>query len=91
MPEHIDPEREHMSEMARMDEQIAEEKALREELEATYGLVWNTEEVVEDFDVQGFHSPLALVVRKSDDVHGTLRFTHSPRFYFKFEKGWPFD
>lgn len=89
MPEHIDPEREHMNEMQRLDEQIAEEKQLRTDLEQHHGQVWDTKQVVKDFNVKGFKSPFALVIRKSDAIMGTLRFTHIPRFYFDFEEGWP--
>ena len=88
MREYIDPEREHMRDMERLDEQIAEEKSIQKELEEEYGLVWNTEEVVEDFKVTGFQSPFAIVERKSDGKKGTLRFTHMPRFYFNFQEGW---
>lgn len=49
---------------------------------------WNTEEFQRDFDVIGFAAPFVVVVRKSDDVKGTVEFTASPeRIYF----GWRAD
>lgn len=54
--------------------------------EAYDGPVWDTEELVADFDVVGFAAPFVVVKRKSDGVKGTLMFTHRPRFYFKFEE-----
>ena len=61
--------------------------ANRIELEKTYGKVWDTSELSNDFDVRGFMAPYAVVVfRKSDSVEGFLSFQHSPRFYFDFIK-----
>lgn len=71
-----------------MDEEIAEEKNIQKALVEKYGLVWDTDEVQEDFKVIGFQSPFAIVERKSDSKKGTLRFTHEPRFYFEFKEGW---
>lgn len=65
---------------------VFSETVIRGQLEEKYGLVWNDVEVREDFEFTGFLSPCAYVTRKSDGVKGTLRFTHDPRFYFKFEK-----
>ena len=57
----------------------------REALEASYGQVWDTNELRRDFDVLGFAAPLVVVCRKSDGVRGSLEFQHSPRFYFSFQ------
>lgn len=57
----------------------------REALQQQYGDVWDTQQLQETFDVQGFAAPLAVVRRKSDNVVGTVMFQHSPRFYFNFE------
>lgn len=58
----------------------------RKRLEATYGQVWNTEEVSKEFEVIGFMAPFTVVKRKSDGVKGSLQFQHLPRFYFNFQK-----
>lgn len=57
----------------------------REELEAQYGQVWNTEELSRDFAVEGFAAPFVVVRRKSDGQRGSLMFQHMPRYYFGFE------
>jgi len=56
----------------------------REVMEAKYGQVWNTKELIEDFEVIGFMAPIAVVRRRSDGVKGSLEFQHDPRFYW----GW---
>lgn len=58
----------------------------RKKLEEKYGVdnVWNTDEATKEFDFTGFSAPFVVVQRKSDDVKGTLVFSHSPRFYFNF-------
>ena len=56
----------------------------REELEASVGTVWTTDELTRDFEVRGFLAPYVVVRRKSDGVVGSLMFTHRPRFYFSF-------
>lgn len=45
---------------------------------------WDTTELQQDFEVQGFSAPFVVVKRKSDGQLGTLEFTHSPRVYFDF-------
>lgn len=49
------------------------------------GQTWTTEQLQEDFAVEGFAAPFVVVRRKSDGVKGTLEFTHSPRVYFGFK------
>ena len=58
----------------------------REQLEREYGPgnCWSTEELREQFTVEGFLAPFAVVVRKADGVKGCVTFSHSPRFYFDF-------
>jgi hypothetical protein len=56
----------------------------REALEATYGQIWNTDELRQDFDVIGFAAPLVVARRKADGKMGSLEFQHAPRFYFNF-------
>lgn len=60
--------------------------ASREELEASYGKVWTTDEMREEFEVLGFSMGYCVVQRKSDGKRGCLAFLHAPRFYFKFQE-----
>ena len=57
----------------------------REFLEAKHGQVWDTTELHQDFSVEAFLSPFVLAKRKCDGIRGTLKFQHSPRFYFSFD------
>lgn len=57
----------------------------RKRLEAEFGQVWDTTTLPQDFEVLGFLAPFVRVRRKSDNLDGTLTFTHSPRFYFDFQ------
>lgn len=54
-------------------------------LEALHGRVWNTKELIEDFEVLSFMAPFVAVRRKADGATGSLMFQHKPRFYFSFE------
>ena len=56
----------------------------RVRLEEKYGQVWDTRELQEDFKVEGFAAPCAVVVRKEDGAKGLVSFQHDPRFYFSF-------
>jgi hypothetical protein len=57
----------------------------REELEAQYGYVWNTDQLTADFEVLGFLAPYCVVRRKADGQRGSLEFQHGPpRLYFNF-------
>jgi len=58
----------------------------RQELEIVYGQVWDTQQLGNDFSVQGFMAPFVVVKRKSDNAVGSLMFQHMPRFYFNFTK-----
>jgi len=58
----------------------------RRRLESVHGRVWNTEELTREFEVIGFLAPYAVVRRRADDVTGSIRFQHEPRFYFCFER-----
>lgn len=46
------------------------------------GPTWDTGQLQESFEVQGFMAPYVVVRRKSDGARGTLTFTHSPRIYY---------
>jgi len=65
---------------------INAEEAERKVLEEEYGQVWNTEELSNDFSVEGFMAPFVVVRRKSDNKRGSLMFQHDPRFYFSFKE-----
>lgn len=64
----------------------AREELIRKTLESTFGRdnVWDTEELKRDFTVLGFVAPFCVVIRKTDNVKGSLEFTDVPRFYFDF-------
>jgi hypothetical protein len=57
----------------------------REALKAQHGQVWNTQELGQDFQIEGFAAPYVVARRKSDGQRGTLMFQHNPRYYFSFE------
>lgn len=61
------------------------EPGSREALEAQHGQVWDTDQLADDYFVEGFMAPLVVVKRKSDGVLGSLEFQHNPRFYFSFK------
>lgn len=48
------------------------------------GPLWDSDELSEEFEVQGFMAPYVVVRRRADGVRGTLTFTHMPRVYFDF-------
>jgi hypothetical protein len=57
----------------------------REDLEAKYGQVWDTEQLSEEFEALGFMAPLVVVRRRADGKKGSLEFQHNPRFYFNWQ------
>jgi len=61
-----------------------EQAEVRQTLEEKHGQVWNTVQLRQDFVVEGFSMGIVVVTRKSDNVRGSLDFTHLPRFYFNF-------
>lgn len=66
--------------------QINAEPGSREALEAEHGQVWDTQQLGQDFNVEGFLAPYVVVRRKSDGQRGSLMFQHNPRLYFGFEQ-----
>lgn len=77
----VDPTEEiRRIEQARLNAEGADRKVLQEK----HGQVWTTTEMQDDFTVIGFGAPLVVVVRKADNVKGSLYFQHSPRYYFSF-------
>lgn len=67
-----------------MVQEINSEEAERQQLEAKYGQVWDTSQMVNDYEAIGFLAPFVMVRRRSDGVKGSLKFQHSPRYYFSF-------
>lgn len=65
-------------------EEINVQPGSREALEATYGQVWNTDQMTEEFQAIGFMAPFVVVQRRLDGTKGSLEFQHNPRFYFNF-------
>ena len=65
-----------------MDDNTVEFKT---KLESEYGPVYTTAELQENFEVTGFCAPFCEVTRKSDNIKGSLMFTHMPRFYYSFK------
>ncbi len=57
----------------------------RQVLEARYGRVWDTEQLMEEFEAIGFMAPYVAVRHRVDGVKGSLEFQHSPRFYFNWQ------
>ena len=55
-------------------------------LEERHGRVWNTEEMVADFEAIGFAAPFIVVRRRVDGINGSLLFQHNPRFYWGFQE-----
>jgi len=56
----------------------------REALEEAHGQVWDSAELIRDYDVHGFMAPFVAVTRISDNKPGMLEFQHMPRFYYNF-------
>ena len=66
--------------------QINSDPQEREALQAKYGKVWNTQELQEEFIVEGFMAPFVVARRKSDGKKGSLAFQHYPRYYFTWQE-----
>lgn len=48
--------------------------------------VWTTEQMTAEFEVLGFMAPFVVVRRRVDGAQGSLKFAHSPRFYFDWKE-----
>lgn len=57
----------------------------KQQLEITGEELMTTAEATVAFEFISFCAPFVLVRRRADGVRGTLRFQHSPRFYYAFE------
>ena len=59
---------------------------LRALLETTYnGQVWNSEELLQYFEVSHFEPPYVHVIHKTNGFRGTVLFNDEPRLYFWFK------
>ena len=68
-----------------MTAEINAKRADRAAAEREYGRCWDTSELQRDFTVVGFGAPFVVVVRKADNVKGSMKFQHGPpRLYFQF-------
>jgi len=54
----------------------------REEMEALHGKVFNTDEVAQEFSIEGFMAPFCLGKEKETGRKVLLMFQHDPRFYW---------
>jgi hypothetical protein len=65
---------------------VDEEASRRLALENEYGAdnVFDSTQLRENFEVEGFGGGICVVKRRSDGVRGSLDFDHMPRFYYRF-------
>ncbi len=56
----------------------------RESLKSQHGRVWNTQELLAEFEIIEFAAPLVRVLRKSNGKMGSFVVQHHPRFYYLF-------
>jgi hypothetical protein len=66
--------------------ELAAEATDRATLEARYGPVWNTAELMDRFEVIGFIAPFVVVKDRLSGKTGSLEFQHSPRFFFSWRE-----
>jgi hypothetical protein len=64
----------------------SDKDAERVRLEAEHGQVWNTEELSEEFTVDGFMAPFVTCTNKETGKRGAMMFQHMPRFYFDWKE-----
>lgn len=56
-------------------------------LEQEFGQVWDTAELVRDYEAEAFMAPFVVVTRRSDGARGSLYFQHGPpRLYWSWEE-----
>lgn len=48
-----------------------------------------TEQLSDQYEVEGFMAPFVVVCRKGDGVRGSMEFRHHPRVYFNFMEDRP--
>lgn len=51
--------------------------------------VWDSEQLMDTFEVSHFNPPYVHVIRKADGARGTVAFNDDPRFYFAFRPEGP--
>ena len=63
-----------------------EQEQLHAELSKKWGPdnVFTTSELTTQFNVTSFSYGICFVTRRSDNIKGTLDFSHSPRLYYNF-------
>ena len=66
--------------------EINSDSGSRAALEHSYGQVWDTTQLQQEFIVTGFQAPYVVVRRRDNFEVGTLEFQHQPRFYFNYRK-----
>jgi len=59
-------------------------EAERKRMQAQCGQVWDSAQLVNEFEVLGFMAPYVVYGRRSDGRKGSLEVQHHPRLYFKF-------
>lgn len=65
--------------------ELNSEENTKAELEAKHGKVWTTSEMQEEFEALGFMAPFIIVRKRDSGETGSLKFTHSPRYYFSWK------
>jgi hypothetical protein len=58
----------------------------REALEKLLGQVWDTQELIEDFNVESFLAPYVFATNRETGKKGSLTFQHQPRFYWGWDE-----
>ena len=82
----LDNARQTLVEVIREQFAARDTEELREVFETQYGeQMWNSEQLLEKFEVSHFDPPYVHVIRKVDGVAGTVAFNAEPRFYFSFK------
>jgi len=86
MPDPTENVRRELVQIINEDVESQDKEKERERLEGVYGPVWDTQQLSAKFEVIGFMAPFVHAREKATGKHGTLAFTHSPRFYFMWEE-----
>ena len=71
---------------AKMTTEINANAKSREVLAAEFGSVYNTNELMEHYEIISFAAPFVYGVDRATKKKGTLIFQHNPRFYHSFKE-----
>jgi hypothetical protein len=71
---------------AKMTAEINANAKSREVLAAEFGSVYNTDELMEHYEIISFAAPFVYGVDRATKKKGTLIFQHNPRFYHSFKE-----